>query len=65
MTIHEIMQSVADGTLNADFEKERERQRKLVQKAKAKKAMMSILAVLCFPIVLFVLVIAELMRTTK
>lgn len=64
MTIEEILDGLEPGN-SKYIERERERQRKLVQKAKAKKAMISILAVLCFPIVLFVLVIAELMRTTK
>ena len=62
MTIDEIFASLE----NDDYiKKKQENNIKLAQKAKAKKAMMSILAVLCFPIVLFVLVIAELMRTTK
>ena len=64
MTIEEIIDGLKPNN-HKYIEREREKQRKLVQKAKAKKAMMSILAVLCFPIVLFVLVIAELMRTTK
>ena len=64
MTIEEIIDGLKPNN-HKYIEREREKQQKLEQKAKAKKAMMSILAVLCFPIVLFVLVIAELMRTTK
>ena len=64
MTIEEIIDGLKPNN-HKYIEREREKQQKLEQKAKAKKAMMSILAVLCFPIVLFILVIAELMRTTK
>ena len=69
MTIHEINQKLYDGTLNANFNEEREKARqkqiKLVQKAKTRKAIITVLAILFLPIVIFVLVIAELMRTTK
>ena len=65
MTIDEIIQAHIDGTAGKHFQEERERQIRLAQKAKVKNAVISILAFLCLPIVLFVLVIAELMRTTK
>ena len=62
MTIDEIFASLE----NDDYiKKKQENNIKLAQKAQIKKTMISILAILCFPIALFVLVIAELMRTTK
>ena len=65
MTIDEIIQSMTDGTQHDHFLKEREKNRKLEQKARTKNAIINILAVLCFPIALFVLVIAELIHTTE
>ncbi len=64
MTIEEIVDATKNGG-HKYIERERERQRKLVQKAKTKNAMIAILAILCFPITLFVLVIAELIHTTE
>lgn len=64
MTIEETLDGLEPNN-NKYIEREREKQRKLVQKAKTRKAIITILAILFLPIVIFVLVIAELMRTTK
>ena len=64
MTIDEIVDATKNGG-HKYIEREREKQRKLEQKAKVKNAMITVLAILFFPIALFVLVIAELIRTTK
>ena len=64
MTIEEILDGLEPNN-NKYIEREREKQRKLQQKAKTRKAIITVLAILFLPIVIFVLVIAELMRTTK
>ena len=64
MTIEEMLDGLEPNN-NKYIEREREKQRKLHQQAKTRKAIITILAILFLPIVIFVLVIAELMRTTK
>ena len=64
MTIEEIIDMVYNHN-DKYFKEEKERQRKLEQKAKTKNAIINILAVLCFPIALFILVIAELIHNTE
>ena len=62
MAIDEIFESLE----NDDYINKKQKENiKLQQKAKTKDTIINILAVLCFPIALFVLVIAELIRTTE